>query len=116
MNSFLPTGRTAAAKSCCRCGPSARPAVCCASQWLTLADALKKINISAMSHREIEDALSEVRFLASIRHPCIIGFLEAFVNPASMELCIVQEFADGGDLAGKIQSYARQKRGMPEKE
>jgi len=80
------------------------------------ADALKKINISAMSHREIEDALSEVRFLASIRHSCIIGFLEAFVNPTSMELCIVQEFADGGDLAGKIQSYVRSGRGMPEKE
>ena len=42
--------------------------------------ALKKVNISAMSTREIEDALNEIRFLASVHHPNIVGFLEAFLN------------------------------------
>ena len=33
-----------------------------------------------MSKREISDSLNEIRFLASIRHQNIVGFLEAFLG------------------------------------
>jgi NIMA (never in mitosis gene a)-related kinase len=77
--------------------------------------ALKKVSIAAMSHREILDALNEIRFLASIDHPNIVRFLEAFVNETSMELCIVQEFADGGDLASKVEQASKAGRFLDER-
>ena len=40
--------------------------------------ALKRVKIGKMSKREIQDALNEIRFLASIRHRNVVGFLEAF--------------------------------------
>ena len=47
------------------------------------------------------NALNEVRILASINHPCIVGYKEAFVYQDKY-LCIVMDFADGGDLYQKI--------------
>lgn len=51
-----------------------------------------------LSSREKENALNEVRILASINHPNIIGYKEAFFEDASNCLCIVMEHADGGDI------------------
>lgn len=76
--------------------------------------ALKKINIASMDKREVTDTLNEIRFLASIRHPNVIGFLEAFLNERSLEICVVMEFADGGDLAGKVEKHKVAKRHMDE--
>ena len=42
--------------------------------------ALKRVKIGKMSKREIADALSEIRFLASIRQKNIVGFLESFLG------------------------------------
>lgn len=42
--------------------------------------ALKRVKIGKMSKREIQDALNEIRFLASIRHRNVVGFLEAFLG------------------------------------
>ena len=42
--------------------------------------ALKRIDISKLEKREIEDALNEVRVLASLRHAHVVSFLEAFVG------------------------------------
>jgi len=33
-----------------------------------------------------------------IRHPNVIAYKEAFFDESSSTLCIVMEFADGGDL------------------
>ena len=56
--------------------------------------------------RLAEDALNEVRLLASLHHPHIIRFHEAFVVGQSrydLKLCIVMEYAGGGDLEKEIQ-------------
>lgn len=42
--------------------------------------AMKRVKINKMNKREISDTLNEIRFLASIRHPNIVGFLEAFLG------------------------------------
>ena len=48
-------------------------------------------------------AVDEVRVLASLRHPFIVSFREAFeTHTLPKRLCIVMQFADQGDLAGKI--------------
>jgi NIMA (never in mitosis gene a)-related kinase len=40
--------------------------------------ALKKVNLRKLSVKEKENALNEVRILASIKHENIIGFKDAF--------------------------------------
>ena len=40
--------------------------------------ALKRVKINKMSKKEIADALNEIRFLASIRHKNIVGFLGTY--------------------------------------
>jgi NIMA (never in mitosis gene a)-related kinase len=42
--------------------------------------------------------LNEVRILASINHPNVIGYKEAFFDDHTNCLYIIMEHADGGDL------------------
>lgn len=55
-----------------------------------------------LSEKEKENALNEVRILASIRHPNIASYKEAFFEESSNSLCIVMEYCDNGDLQSKI--------------
>jgi NIMA (never in mitosis gene a)-related kinase 1/4/5 len=91
--------------------------------------ALKKVRMMNLSDKEQENALNEVRILASIKNKNIIAYKEAFVDEASSSLwsvkyfisqiciwkidlfflSIVMEFADDGDLFQKICEH--QKRG-----
>ena len=48
------------------------------------------------------NALSEIRYLASIQHPNVIGYKAAFIDEASNTLCLVMEYAKNGDLFQKI--------------
>jgi NIMA (never in mitosis gene a)-related kinase 1/4/5 len=51
-----------------------------------------------LSTKEKENALNEVRILASVQHETIIGYKEAFFEDASSCLCLVMDFADDSDL------------------
>lgn len=55
-----------------------------------------------MSEKEKLNALNEVRILASIENPFVIGYKEAFFDDLSSTLCIVMDFADAGDLYNRI--------------
>ena len=46
--------------------------------------------------------MNEVRLLASIDSPNIISYKSAFFEEFGSTLCILMEYADGGDLAGLI--------------
>ncbi len=48
--------------------------------------ALKKVKMLNLSDKEKENALSEVRILASISNPNIIGYREVFVDEPSQSL------------------------------
>jgi NIMA (never in mitosis gene a)-related kinase len=54
-----------------------------------------------LSVKERENALNEVRILASIKHSNVIGYKEAFLEDEKY-LCIVMDYADDGDLYQKI--------------
>lgn len=56
------------------------------------------MRISNLKEKEKENALNEVRLLASISCEFIIKYKEAFFDTPSNTLCIVIEYADGGDL------------------
>jgi NIMA (never in mitosis gene a)-related kinase len=81
--------------------------------------AMKSVDCSSADKDLIDSTLNEVRFLASIRHPNVVGFLEAFLNKRSKgtgyELCIVMEYAGGGDLSQKIERYRQRRQRMDER-
>ena len=78
--------------------------------------AMKKVKINSLSDKEKENALNEVRILASIQSPYIIGYKEAFFDDDSMTLCIVMEFAANGDISNQIQQHTKNQTNFPEKE
>lgn len=62
--------------------------------------AMKKVKLYMMNEKEKENSLNEVRILASLNDDFIVGYKEAFFEneDESMTLCLVMEFAAGGDL------------------
>jgi len=56
--------------------------------------------------KERQNALNEVRILASIQHPNVIAYKEAFLEDEK-NLCIVMEYADDGDLYQKIVEHQK---------
>lgn len=48
--------------------------------------ALKKVKLMNLSSKEKQNALNEVRILASVRHPNVIGYKEAFLDEGSNSL------------------------------
>lgn len=55
--------------------------------------ALKKVKMNQLSTKEQENALNEIRILASIESPAIIAYKEAFFDDTIKVLCIVMEYA-----------------------
>tara|TARA_B110000285_G_C15115733_1_gene613935 strand:+ start:154 stop:654 length:501 start_codon:yes stop_codon:yes gene_type:complete len=64
--------------------------------------AMKKVKLMSLSTKEKENALNEIRILASVVHKNVIGYKESFFEESTNILCIVMEIADGGDLDAKI--------------
>lgn len=64
--------------------------------------ALKKVRMLNLTDKEKENALNEVRILASIQNINIISYKEAFIDRDSQALCIVMEYADDGDVFQQI--------------
>ena len=64
--------------------------------------ALKKVLINSLKNKEKENSLNEIRILASINHPNIIAYKDAFFDEKSNSLCIIMEFAGEGDLQKKV--------------
>jgi NIMA (never in mitosis gene a)-related kinase 1/4/5 len=61
---------------------------------------MKIIDVSKMDRKQREDAINEVHVLKAMRHPYIITYKESFMDKRC--LCIVMDYADGGDLYTKI--------------
>lgn len=72
--------------------------------------------MNKLTAKEKDNAINEVRILASINHENVAGYKEAFFEEATSTLCIVMEYADGGDLQSKINSLKKTMRHMKESE
>jgi NIMA (never in mitosis gene a)-related kinase 1/4/5 len=55
-----------------------------------------------------------VRILASVNHPNVIGYKEAFFDDSTNHLCIVMENADGGDMLYQIKQKKDRKETIGE--
>ena len=76
--------------------------------------AMKKVKMGKLSRTEKQNALNEVRILASINHPNVIGYKEAFFEDTSNCLCVVLEHADGGDVLQLIKQKKDRKETLGE--
>eukprot|EP01063_Lacrimia_lanifica_P026141 TRINITY_DN3471_c0_g1_i1.p1 TRINITY_DN3471_c0_g1~~TRINITY_DN3471_c0_g1_i1.p1 ORF type:complete len:589 (+),score=214.98 TRINITY_DN3471_c0_g1_i1:212-1978(+) len=65
---------------------------------------MKQIDLGSMAKRERKQALNEARVLSSLRHPNIINYVDSFLARRSDHLCIVMEYAEAGDIAGRLKS------------
>ena len=70
--------------------------------------------MTGMKEKEKENALNEIRILASLNDQYIIKFKEAFYDNISGYLCIVMEFATGGDLMKLINQNLKAKNRIKE--
>lgn len=76
--------------------------------------AMKKVKMQKLSSKEKENSLNEVRILASINHPNVIGYKEAFFEDTTNCLCVVMENADGGDMLQLINKMKKTKESLDE--
>ena len=67
-----------------------------------------------LAKKEKENALNEIRILASIKHDNIVTLKESFFNDQEMCLCLIMDFCDAGDLLGKIDKGKKNRVMMPE--
>lgn len=71
---------------------------------------MKAIDLDQLDAKGKQEALREVGFLATLKHPAIIAYRDYFQvqepalgwRKAQNMLHIIMEFADGGDLSGRI--------------
>ena len=71
--------------------------------------AMKTINIGKLDLKDRESSLNEIRILASLRHPNIIDYKEAFYDDNTKTLNIVMEYADDGDISHKIEENLKRR-------
>ena len=69
--------------------------------------ALKKVKLTGLSEKEKQNALNEVRILASVKSNFVISYKEAFIDEEDSSLCLVMEYADKGDLYQKISQFKK---------
>ena len=62
---------------------------------------IKQIDIAQMSEEERRETLNEAKILEVLNHPNIVKFREVYKTKKG-KLCIVMDYADDGDLQGKI--------------
>lgn len=61
---------------------------------------IKEVDLARADDKRRADALHEAELLKSLSHPNIIAYHDAHL--ANARLCIVMEYADGGDLAAAV--------------
>lgn len=62
---------------------------------------IKQVDIATMSEEERRETLREAKILEALNHPNIIRFREVYKTKKG-KLCIVMDYADGGDLQARI--------------
>eukprot|EP00931_Biecheleriopsis_adriatica_P104333 TRINITY_DN79016_c0_g1_i1.p1 TRINITY_DN79016_c0_g1~~TRINITY_DN79016_c0_g1_i1.p1 ORF type:complete len:840 (+),score=193.39 TRINITY_DN79016_c0_g1_i1:89-2608(+) len=75
---------------------------------------VKEIDLSRMPASAQREAKNEVDVLKSLSHPNIVAYCDSFMEGRS--LCIVMEYADGGDLTALVKKRKEMKSMFPEAE
>ena len=78
--------------------------------------ALKRVKFFKLSDKEKQNALNEIRLLASIKDKNVISYKEAFFDENDSSLGVVMEYADKGDLFHEIAERKKTKNYFNEEE
>jgi len=73
---------------------------------------LKAIDISRLESKERRDAVNEVRVLSGLKHPYVVAYRESFLD--GRFLCIVMDYAEGGDLYTRIMNTRTARQTFPQ--
>ena len=63
---------------------------------------MKEVSLQGLPRKEQRATMNEVRVLQALKHKHIVRYRDSFVVPKEEKLCIVLEWASGGDLAAYI--------------
>jgi NIMA (never in mitosis gene a)-related kinase len=63
-----------------------------------LSCVMKQIDITKMSEKEKKEVVQEAKLLEALQHPNIVTFIEVYKTKKG-KMCIVMDYADGGDLS-----------------
>lgn len=69
-----------------------------------------------LNDKDKQNALNEIRLLASVRHMNVVQYKESFVDMNSQTLCMVMEYAEKGDILHKIEGHYKRQTCFPEYE
>jgi NIMA (never in mitosis gene a)-related kinase len=69
---------------------------------------MKSIKIKGMSEKEKREVIQEAKLLEALDHPNIVKFIDVYRTKKG-NMCIVMDFADGGDLDAR----KKEQRGRP---
>jgi len=67
--------------------------------------AVKKIDVTALDKEDEQLVWQEIQFLSNMEHENIIGYYEHWQEPPNV--CVVMEFANGGDLDDKYKNAVK---------
>mmetsp|Transcript_46256 Transcript_46256/g.107561 ORF Transcript_46256/g.107561 Transcript_46256/m.107561 type:complete len:828 (-) Transcript_46256:130-2613(-) len=62
----------------------------------------KVVSLECLPEKEHRTAFQEVELMRSLRHPYIVSLTDHFLTEGSMELVLVMEFCDSGDLRKEV--------------
>lgn len=77
---------------------------------------VKEVVLKGLSGKDLRQSLEEVSVLKKLEHPNIIAYRDSYTDRTCASLCIVMEFAAGGDLGTLIKQRAHAGSIVPEKE
>ncbi|XP_064099117.1 uncharacterized protein LOC135210212 isoform X2 [Macrobrachium nipponense] len=75
---------------------------------------IKEVQVDEMSEEELEKTRTEATILARCKHSSIIRYKEYFMLQDPATMCLVMEYADGGDLAEKVKAAKRKGEALTE--
>ena len=73
---------------------------------------MKRIELRALNDKEQHSAHQEAKLLSQLHHPNIICVREHFIERG--RLCIVMDYASGGDLEQRLQGLKKEGGALPE--
>ncbi|CAK0826172.1 unnamed protein product [Prorocentrum cordatum] len=62
----------------------------------------KVVGLEFLPEKEHSLAFQEVELMRNLKHPCIVMLTDHFLTEASLELVIVMDWCDGGDLRNEV--------------
>ena len=69
--------------------------------------AVKRIRLSCLDERGIDNCLKEVGLLRGVNHENIVQYIDSFIDHETRELVIALEWAEAGDLKRQVRRAIR---------